>query len=183
MLGWKNQEIRELRAELREATERATAAERRRGDAHLDEVRRAHAAQCERLAADVEKWQRKALDLEAGARRVADQNRALREQSETQPSRLELLKLDGEYEDLYGRLCRALRGCARYRRDTAMLSRLVRTQQRQLDDATGMDDPGIAMGADWQARRPDTPPEAKFRAASPSGRLPRREPGLSGVDS
>lgn len=174
---------RELDTIVAETWERATAAERRRCNEHVDQLRREHAAQCGQLARDVEKWQ-------AGAKRVADQNRvlredndALRQQVQALGSRSTLIKLDGEYEALYGRLCRALRGCGRYRQDAATLSRLARSQQRQLDAATGMDDPGIAMGADWQARRPDTAPEAKLYAASPSGQLPRREPGLPGVDA
>lgn len=182
MLGWKNQEIRELRAELREATERATAAERRRGDAHLDEVRRAHAAQCRQLAADVEKWQ-------AGAKRVQQRNDTLRQENEDlreQVAGLQsssaLIALDAEYEALFDRLRRALRGCVRYRRDTTTLSRTVRTLEKQLDDATGMDHPDIEAGRGWQESREDRRLERLEKTASPSGRLPRREPGLSGVD-
>lgn len=179
MFGFKNQEIRELRAELREAREKATAAERRRCNTYVDQLHRDHAAQCLRLANDVEKWQRKAKDLEAGARRVADQNKALRERVEDLRDGSGLLALDAGYEHLDQLHQRAKRRIVRYVTELRQLRLRVTSQQRQLDDALGMnDDPDIAAGAGWQARRPDKAPEAKRRtAASPSGPLPRREPG------
>lgn len=158
MWGRKKNRILELEAYRQQLVEgRAAAIE-----TALDQAARDHAAQCEHLADDVEKWYRKAHDLEAGAKRVADQNRRLRgenedlrEQVATLQSRSALVALDGEYEDLYGRLCRALRGCARWRQQAATLTRLCRTLHRQLDDATGMDHPDIAAGVDWQHRRAD----------------------------
>ena len=53
------------------------------------------------------------------------------------------------------RLERALRGCARYRRQLAAQARLVRAQQQRLDQLLGLDAPGVRAGAAWQTRRHD----------------------------
>lgn len=53
------------------------------------------------------------------------------------------------------RLERALRACVGYRRELASQARLIRDQQRQLDQLLGMDNPKVLAGAAWQQRRPD----------------------------
>lgn len=53
------------------------------------------------------------------------------------------------------RLERALRACVRYRAELASQTRLVRDQQRQLDQLLGLDAPAVVAGANWQQRRHD----------------------------
>ncbi|MCU1613740.1 MAG: hypothetical protein JWO98_1280 [Frankiales bacterium] len=55
------------------------------------------------------------------------------------------------------RLTRALKACARYRRDLAARDRLIRDQQNTLDVLLGLDSAAVEAGADWQNRRTDRP--------------------------
>ncbi|MCX4540464.1 hypothetical protein [Streptomyces sp. NBC_01565] len=59
------------------------------------------------------------------------------------------------YEDQQARLHRALRACARYRRDEAALARHAVALQQRLDHAVGLDSPALDAGARWQERRLD----------------------------
>lgn len=55
------------------------------------------------------------------------------------------------------------------------LRRQLAATQRQLDAATGMDDPDIAAGARWQERRTDRPTVPQPITPTPRQPLPRRE--------
>lgn len=77
------------------------------------------------------------------------------------------------------RLNRALRGCARYRAELAAAQRLIRDQQRQLDDLLGLNDIGIEMGLTWQERRADKRPTYRptADATPPTVNVATPEPG------
>jgi len=53
------------------------------------------------------------------------------------------------------RLGRALIACAVYRQQIAADARLIREQQRRLDDALGLNSPDVLAGINWQATRED----------------------------
>ncbi|TFE42476.1 hypothetical protein E3E14_25160 [Streptomyces sp. ICN441] len=53
------------------------------------------------------------------------------------------------------RLDRALRACARYRSELADTARRTRRLEQQLDDALGLNTPGVTAGSLWQERRAD----------------------------
>ena len=57
------------------------------------------------------------------------------------------------------RLERAIRACAGYRAELANQSRLIRNQQRQLDQLHGLNTPPVLAGAHWQQPRSDKPKE------------------------
>lgn len=59
---------------------------------------------------------------------------------------------------LAARLDRAVRACARYRAAIAAQERLIRDQQRQLDDVYGLNSERVNAGAHWQQRREDKRP-------------------------
>jgi chromosome segregation ATPase len=156
MMWGRKREIRELHAELREARERAKAAAQREANARIDQMRRDHVTQCERLANDVLKAKREAAEARAGARRVADQNRVLGERLDDLRDGSGLAALDSDYERLDQVHQRAKRRIVRYVTELRQLRLRTATLQKQLDSALGLDtDPRIAEGAGWQARRPD----------------------------
>lgn len=72
------------------------------------------------------------------------------------------------------RLDRALRACARYRSELADAQRLIRDQQRQLDDLLGLNEVGVEMGLTWQSRRADKRPTYRSTTETTA---PTREPG------
>ena len=53
------------------------------------------------------------------------------------------------------RLTRALRACARYRQENALLAGRLAALQNSYDHAVGLDDPDIETGMKWQERRND----------------------------
>lgn len=91
-------------------------------------------------------------DADAAARRVHARNQRLTEELEKVRS---TGRKDAAETRLLARLHRVLRACARYRIQVAARDRMIRAQQRQLDDALGLNIPEILAGANWQERRAD----------------------------
>lgn len=95
------------------------------------------------------------VDADTAARRVHARNQRLLEQLE---DAREAQQQHAGTRPLTARLNRALRACARYRIQVAARERMIRTQQKQLDAALGLNEPEITAGANWQKRRVDKQP-------------------------
>lgn len=65
------------------------------------------------------------------------------------------VELDNSVNRLERRLDRALRGCARYRNALRRSEKQTRGLQARLDQALGLNAPGVLNGAQWQERRHD----------------------------
>lgn len=84
------------------------------------------------------------------SRDIDDYERRLKQQAATIFDLREQLAAKPKPAPEAGRLERALRGCARYRRQLAAL-------QWEFDDAFGLHHPAVIAGAKWQERRQDKP--------------------------
>ncbi|MFI0236372.1 hypothetical protein [Streptomyces sp. NPDC016845] len=73
----------------------------------------------------------------------------------------EYAHIDGYAARMENRLARALRGCARYRAALAVETHRADKLQGRLDDACGLNTPGVDRGQHWQSTRQDKPREVK----------------------
>ncbi|MFJ9037418.1 hypothetical protein ACIRF8_12625 [Streptomyces sp. NPDC102406] len=116
-------------------------------------------ARVEQLVEERDAARADAAALRGTAVRVAGRNTQLTEQN--QRLTVAHAQHDADIDATLARVDRALRGCARYRAALATEARRADQLQARLDDALGLNTPGVERGQLWQTSRQDKPREVK----------------------